>query len=194
MKRPIFRATDDREVALCPREREDTEFVRDNVNHHEVRRLMRNTDPKNAHVIDDQFEDFADRDDSHNFTVYADVDGTGDPDERVGTIFVGHVDHVNGVAWMGAWIAPEYQGNGYAPRATTLVVDFAFAELNLAKVKAGVFEPNRPSQRVMEKLGFECEGVHRNEVFIDGEHRDSYVYGIVREEWERGDWNGADYR
>lgn len=193
MDRPIFRATEDREVALCPREREDNEFVRDNVNDPEVRRLLRNTVPKNAHAIDEAFEEHADSEDSYNFTITADVDGTGEPDEPVGHVFLGHVDHVNGTAWTGIWVARDRQGNGYGPRAMALLLDVAFAELNLAKVTAAVFEPNRPSQRMVGKVGFTREGVQRKHQFIDGERYDTYLYGLLREEWADDDWPGADY-
>lgn len=112
----------------------------------------------------------------------------GAPDTPVGSIGVWSVDHVNATAWMGAWIDPRYHGRGYAPRGTALAVEFAFDGLNLNRVRAGVYEPNRPSQRVMEKLGFVREGVHRQDQFVDGEFCDVYHYGMLREEWDGEEW------
>lgn len=110
------------------------------------------------------------------------------PDTPVGSIGVWSVDHVNATAWMGAWVDPRYHGRDYAPRGTALAVEFAFDGLNLNRVRTGVYEPNRPSQRVMEKLGFVREGIHRQDQFIDGEFCDVYHYGMLREEWDGEEW------
>lgn len=193
MPGPLFRQTADGEVSLRPREREDNEFYHRNVNDPEVRRLLRNTQPKNLQAIDDEFEQYSGNDDEeyegHGFVICAEQ-GVGDDEgpTPVGSIGIWRIDHVNAHAWMGAWVDPEFHGRGYAPRGTALVVEFAFAELNLNRVQAGVYEPNRPSQRVMEKLGFEREGVQRQNQYVDGEFVDSYLYAMLREDWNGSEW------
>jgi RimJ/RimL family protein N-acetyltransferase len=177
MPGPVFRATDDGEVTLRPREAEDHGFVRDVTNRPEVRRLLRNTEPKNLQAVEDEFEEYAGNDDGMGFCICA-------PADPVGHIGIWRIDHVNGSAWLGAWIAPAAQGEGYGPRGTALAVDYAFEELNLHRLNAAVFEPNRPSQRVMEKLGFTREGVERESMYIEGAHYDTYHYGLLRHEWD----------
>jgi ribosomal-protein-alanine N-acetyltransferase len=55
---------------------------------------------------------------------------------------------------MGWWIAPSGWGRGYATEATTAVRDRAFAS-GWADRLLAVYEPvNKPSARVVEKLGF----------------------------------------
>ncbi|ADJ43434.1 acetyltransferase [Amycolatopsis mediterranei S699] len=55
---------------------------------------------------------------------------------------------------MGWWIAPSAWGRGYATEATTAVRDRAFASAWADRLLA-VYEPaNKPSARVVEKLGF----------------------------------------
>jgi RimJ/RimL family protein N-acetyltransferase len=234
MAGPVFLASDDGEVVLRPRQAEDAEFVRDNVNHPDVRRLLRNDRPKNVPAIETEYEErLPDSDDGYGFVVCARGDedpdgldagadsadsaesadsGAGDgsdngpdaeavpdfepddyPDERVGHVALWRVDHVNGTAWLGIWIAADHLHEGYGPRASALAVEYAFAELNLLKVRAAVFEPNRPSRRMMEKLGFTREGVDRKATYIDGERHDSYLFGLLREEWAAEDWPGAEY-
>jgi RimJ/RimL family protein N-acetyltransferase len=177
MPGPVFRATDDGEVTLRPRQEEDHEFVRDVTNLPEVRRLMRNITPKNAQAVENSYEEYADNDDGAGFCICA-------PDEPVGHIGVWRIDHVNASAWMGAWIDPDHHGEGYAPRGTALAIDWAFDELDLHRLNTGVYEPNRPSQRVMEKLGFVREGVERKAIYIEGAWYDTYRYGLLREEWD----------
>ncbi|WP_255151192.1 GNAT family N-acetyltransferase [Halorarius halobius] len=188
MPGPLFRRTTDGEVSLRPREREDNEFYHRNVNDPAVRRLLRNTEPKNLRAIDGEFEEHSGNDgdyDGYGFVICAEGDDGPTP---VGSIGIWRIDHVNANAWMGAWVDPEFHGEGYAPRGAALIVEFAFTELNLNRVQTGVFEPNRPSQRVMEKLGFEREGVQRQEKFIDGEFVDTYLYAMLREDWDGDEW------
>jgi ribosomal-protein-alanine N-acetyltransferase len=177
MPGPVFRATEDGEVTLRPRQEEDHEFVRDVTNLPEVRRLMRNVTPKNAQAVENSFEEYADNDDGAGFCICA-------PDEPVGHIGIWRIDHVNASAWIGAWIDPDHHGEGYAPRGTALAIDWAFDELDLHRLNTGVYEPNRPSQRVMEKLGFVREGVEREAIYIEGAWYDTYRYGLLRDEWD----------
>lgn len=164
-------------VALRTFEAADVEFFRDNRSDQEVRRLLRNVRPVNAHSIEQDLEEYSPNDDSAQFV--ATKDG-----ERAGSISLWAGDAPNGTAWMGAWVDPAFHGRGVATEAASLVVDYAFEERRLNKVRTGVYATNEPSRRVMEKLGFEREGVERAQVLIDGERVDSYRYAMLREEWE----------
>lgn len=172
----VFRRGDDG-VALCTYEEEDVAFFRDNRSDRGVRRLLRNVDPVNAHAVAEEREEHSTDDDSAKFVVTKDG-------EAAGSISLWAGDAANGTAWMGAWVDPAFHGDGVATEAASLVVDYAFEERRLNKVQTGVFEPNGPSNRVMEKLGFEREVVRRKDVLIDGERYDAYHYGMLREEWE----------
>lgn len=58
-----------------------------------------------------------------------------------------------------------------------------FRERGFHKVFAHVVEPNTPSIRVLEKLGFRQEGVLRAETLLDGEYVDTRRYGMLKREW-----------
>jgi RimJ/RimL family protein N-acetyltransferase len=51
-------------------------------------------------------------------------------------------------------------------------------------VSASAFADNDASRRVLEKVGFEREGVARKEAFVDGEWQDVVNYGLLDEGWE----------
>jgi RimJ/RimL family protein N-acetyltransferase len=55
------------------------------------------------------------------------------------------------------------QGKGFATEGARAIIDFAFNELGLDEVVAITAIPNRPSRRVMEKLGM----THRPELDFD---------------------------
>jgi RimJ/RimL family protein N-acetyltransferase len=82
-------------------------------------------------------------------------------------------------AELGYWIGEPFWNKGIATHAVQLMVQYAFEELKLLKVFAGVFEGNEASKRVLEKCGFELEGIARKAVFKNNVLIDEYRYGLV---------------
>ena len=74
-------------------------------------------------------------------------------------------------------------GQGYASEAIALVRDWAFLELDLQKLNAGIYEGNIGSRRAFEKCGFELEGTLRKEVVSDGQRLDVWRLGLPRSHW-----------
>lgn len=56
---------------------------------------------------------------------------------------------------------------------------FAIAEWKLVRITAHVFELNKASARVLEKSGFELEGLLRKHHQKDGKFLDSKLYALV---------------
>ncbi|MFX1387675.1 MAG: GNAT family N-acetyltransferase [Promethearchaeota archaeon] len=80
-------------------------------------------------------------------------------------------------------IDPNYWGKNLGTEAGRLVIDYAYKELNLHKITARMFAPNKSSLRVAEKIGFKHEITLKKEVFIDGEHIDVLEYAIFKDDW-----------
>jgi len=55
-----------------------------------------------------------------------------------------------GLFWA---LAPQHRGNGYATEAAAAVIEFGFAELNLARIVATTTYDNEASIAVMRRLG-----------------------------------------
>ncbi len=85
---------------------------------------------------------------------------------------------------LGYFIAEEQQGKGFMTEAVRLCVGYAFDELGLHRVQAGVMPRNTPSQRVLEKAGFRREGLAERYLRINGVWEDHILYAITREDWE----------
>jgi len=75
------------------------------------------------------------------------------------------------------------RGKGYGYEAMTLLLDFAFRELNLHRVFLTVFSYNAAAITMYEKLGFTHEGTHREHLQRDGQRFDMLLYGILQKEW-----------
>ncbi len=83
-------------------------------------------------------------------------------------------------AEIGYWLGEPFWGRGIATRAVEAMTDHAFASFPIVRIYAHVFEGNPASVRVLEKVGYECEGQMRKSVYKDGKLLDQLVYGIIR--------------
>src|SRR5699024_8718502 len=75
------------------------------------------------------------------------------------------------------------QGKGIGLEIRKLLLDYAFLELDLNKVYAYVWEKNTPMIKLNEKVGFQIEGLLRQDILSHGEKRNRHVMGILREEY-----------
>ncbi|MDX8366560.1 GNAT family protein [Cytobacillus sp. IB215665] len=74
---------------------------------------------------------------------------------------------------------PERWGNGYATEAITNVLSYGFNELELTRIGAVVFIDNKPSNKLLAKLGFEKEGILRNYMYQNNIPYDTNVYSLL---------------
>jgi len=81
---------------------------------------------------------------------------------------------------LGYWLGEPFWGKGIATQALQLICIHAFEELGLERVYAGVFDYNKGSAKVLEKNGFQKEGVMRRAVFKNGEFCDEVIYGKIK--------------
>lgn len=72
---------------------------------------------------------------------------------------------------IGYAVSPSYQRKGYAYEALTALVDLLQNDLKFDLVVAGVLEENIASIRLLEKLGFQKEGLRHKAVWHEGLNR-----------------------
>ncbi len=78
---------------------------------------------------------------------------------------------------------PDQWGKGVAFEALKKVVRFAFKDLVLHRISAGVAVTNERSIKLLEKLGMQREGRGREVLPIRGEWVDNYRYAILEDEY-----------
>ncbi len=108
-------------------------------------------------------------------------------DRFAGQLTVGNV--VRGAfnsAYVGYWVDEAIAGRGVMPAALALVVDHCFGAGRLHRIEANIRPENVASQRVVEKLGFREEGLHRRYLAIDGAYRDHIGYAVTVEDVPEG--------
>ena len=77
----------------------------------------------------------------------------------------------------------EYKGKGIALIASKMLIDYAFTVLKLNKVYLYTEEENTAAQKLFERLGFEREGLLKDDLVYNGRHVNRYVYGILERDW-----------
>jgi ribosomal-protein-alanine N-acetyltransferase len=73
-------------------------------------------------------------------------------------------------------LAQAEWGRGVMSQILPHVLDFGFGELGLRRLEAMVTVGNRPSCRLLERHGFDLEGVLRDHAFWKGRYWDQMVY------------------
>ena len=106
-------------------------------------------------------------------------------DDLLGYLELDGVDWQHGVCGMGLGFGLRANwGKGYGYEATQLGLSYAFDELNLHRIQVTVFSYNDRSLALVDKVGFQREGVFRERLQRDGQRHDMYLYGLLRREWE----------
>lgn len=90
-------------------------------------------------------------------------------------------------AEIGYWVSEDYWNRGITTRAVRALTDWGFAEFDIIRMFAYVFESNPASSRVLEKAGFELEGRMRCAVIKQGRLMDQLLYGRLAPGVEKGD-------
>ncbi len=81
-------------------------------------------------------------------------------------------------------IHPEYWGHGFATEVASTLLSFGFTTLNLHRIFATCDPRNVASERVLQKLGMQCEGRMRETMLLRDGWRDSVLYSLLEQEWQ----------
>jgi ribosomal-protein-alanine N-acetyltransferase len=95
----------------------------------------------------------------------------------IGTCDLSEIDRRHRRAEVGFMLGREAWGQGYASEAIQAVLSYA-ATQGLRRLLARTHLGNRRSEILLQKLGFEEEGMLRGHVLRDGERRDCRLFGL----------------
>lgn len=98
-----------------------------------------------------------------------------------------HVAQAHRHGEIGYWIGAAQWGRGYATEAARKLTGYAFATLGLRRVEGRHFTRNNASGRVLQKLGMQLEGIHRDAYLRWGRFEDVAVYAILASAWDAGE-------
>lgn len=91
---------------------------------------------------------------------------------------------VHNRAMLGYDLAHEHWGKGIGTEAAQVIIRFGFEKMELNRIDADTIEDNHESRRLLEKLGFTCEGIRREySLEDDGKYHGSTINGLLRSEY-----------
>ena len=103
----------------------------------------------------------------------------------IGASVLFNFDPASARAEVGYVLGKAHWGQGLMQEALVALLAFAFDELKMRRIEAFADARNIASDRLLRRLGFTCEGTMRQRSVLKGAARDSTVYGLLRDEWQR---------
>jgi ribosomal-protein-alanine N-acetyltransferase len=82
-------------------------------------------------------------------------------------------------AEIGFEIHPDFWRTGITSEAVKAVLHYSFTEMGLHRMGAVTFLDNVASIKLLEKHGFEQEGILRSYLFQDGQSHDARVFSVL---------------
>lgn len=86
------------------------------------------------------------------------------------------------IGWT--WLGKAFQGTGLNQNIKSLMLAYAFNDLNCERVEFKADSRNMQSRKAMEKIGAKYEGCLRSHTLMkDGYRRDTVYYSILKNEY-----------
>jgi putative acetyltransferase len=86
--------------------------------------------------------------------------------------------HSGILEWL---LHPDYRNSELSEQLLTALLDLADNWLNLRRVEVQLIVGDEAGRQLVERLGFEQEGIQRQAIFSNGRFRDVVVFGRVRD-------------
>jgi ribosomal-protein-serine acetyltransferase len=96
------------------------------------------------------------------------------------------IDWANRHTSLGYWLGEAYQGRGLMTASCQVLIDHAFASLNLHRLAISCAPGNTRSRAIPRRLGFVYEGLLRENEWLYDHYVDHEVYSQVQREWRAG--------
>jgi RimJ/RimL family protein N-acetyltransferase len=97
------------------------------------------------------------------------------------TLVVSNWEH--GLAEVGYALSTVFQNRGLMTDALEMLIDDLFHNTLLERVEARCATENVASQRVLEKAGFQREGLLKGYFKLRGRRIDNFLYALLREDY-----------
>ena len=107
-------------------------------------------------------------------------------DHCIGHCGLYRINSRTGVAIIGICIGQsDFRGKGIGKGIIGSVLDYAFNQMNLRKIRAEVMATNLAALNLFEQAGFQAEGILREAKYRNGQYLDFHMLGIFRSEWKQ---------
>lgn len=106
-------------------------------------------------------------------------------DQQIGYICATNIDYINRKAeWGGIVIDKEFSGEGYGTESARLLLKHLFCELGMNMLYGFCRTDHTDSLKMIEKIGFQNNGLVRSFVYKQNKFHDAYLVSILKDEFE----------
>jgi RimJ/RimL family protein N-acetyltransferase len=105
-----------------------------------------------------------------------------DQPDLVGAITLESISDLHRSGDLGYWLRPTVTGRGLMTEAGTLLLDFAYSKVGFHRIRCAAATENIKSQKVIERLGFQKEGLARDAERVAGRWVTHVVYARLAED------------
>jgi len=109
-----------------------------------------------------------------------------DEDTVIGTCTLFQLDRRNRRAEIGFILRRDCWGQGFMTEALGALLQFSFETMKLHRLEADVDPRNEACIRLLERVGFQREGLLRERWLVNGEVNDSLMLGLLRGDFQTG--------
>lgn len=103
--------------------------------------------------------------------------------QLIGTCGFHNWSQSNATAEIGYDLLPAYWNFGYMSEAVKAIVGYGFTQMQLNRIEAWIIDTNVASRRVVEKSGFQLDGLMREDTVLNGRYYSTAVYSLLRQNW-----------
>ncbi|MGB9358181.1 MAG: GNAT family protein [Acidimicrobiia bacterium] len=106
-----------------------------------------------------------------------------EPDLHVGNVSVWPTSAPNRTGEIGYWVRSDLTGEGIGTEATARAMKVGFEELEYHKLILRIAAGNERSDRIAKRLGFNYDGLLRDEVRVGDVWIDHSAWSVLESEW-----------
>ncbi len=103
--------------------------------------------------------------------------------EVYGTGIISRIDWKNKNCSIDIKLDEKFKKNGYGSETISLLIKYAFSELNMNSISIKILDHNIASQKAFEKNGFKKVGELKKNVYKNGKYNDVYIYYLLKEDY-----------
>ena len=105
-------------------------------------------------------------------------------DQIVGYTSISEIDYRNGSCfWSGIKLDSSRANKGWGTQVALKILKFVFEELRMERCKGECLEDHTGALRMMEKAGFQKEGLIRNSVYKNGKYNNQHIFAVIKEDY-----------
>lgn len=165
------------DIQLRPLTREDARQVVDYANNKRVSGNVKDSFPYPYTIKDADF--FYESTKANPDLIVFSIHYKGKPVGNIGVEREGDVYRYR--AEIGMFIGEPFWNKGIGSKVIPLFCKYLFEHTDLVRIYATIFAFNTASIKMIEKCGFEFEGIAKKAVFKSGKFWDEYRYALIKD-------------